>query len=205
MPSWLSHLEPLVHAFGLPGLFIDVMLEALGLPLPGETLIIVASGLAALGQMNIAAVAATAFAAAVVGDNIGYLIGRKLGRPLIVRHGSRFGITHDRLAAAEGLIQKRGPIVVAFARFFVLLRQLNGIAAGTAGMHWLRFLAANMVGAAMWVGLWSSLAYHFGKDASILPRIWHQLSAIAMIAVPAIILALALGALLSWWRRRGAG
>ncbi|WP_136657683.1 DedA family protein [Nitratireductor sp. XY-223] len=192
-----------MREFGLPGLFVDVMLEALGLPLPGETLIIVASGLAAVGQMNIFAVAATAFAAAVVGDNIGYLIGRKLGRPLIVRHGSRFGITHERLAAAEDLIQKRGPIVVAFARFFVLLRQLNGIAAGTAGMHWLRFLAANMVGAALWVGLWSSLAYHFGKDASILPRLWHQLSTIAMFAVPAIIIALAVAALFVWRRKGG--
>ncbi|WP_419907905.1 DedA family protein [Hoeflea sp.] len=192
-----------MREFGLPGLFFDVMLEALGLPLPGETLIIFASGIAALGQMNIVGIAVTAFAAAVVGDNIGYLIGRRLGRPLIVHHGSRFGITHERLAAAEDLIQKRGPIVVAFARFFVLLRQLNGIAAGTAGMHWFRFLVANMIGAALWVGLWTTVGYHFGKDASILPRLWHQLSAVAMFVVPAIIIVMAVAAVLLWRRRGG--
>jgi membrane protein DedA with SNARE-associated domain len=178
--SVLTHLEPLVRQFGLPGLFADVFLEALGLPLPGETLIIVASGLAGLGQLNIYAVALTVFAAAVAGDNVGYLIGRKLGRPLIVRHGSRFGVTQERLAKVEDLIQRRGPLLVASARFFVVLRQLNGIAAGTAGMHWLKFLVANAVGAALWVGFWTTLAYHFGKDASILPEIWKHLSLVAM-------------------------
>lgn len=180
MHSVLTHLEPLVRQFGLPGLFADVFLEALGLPLPGETLIIVASGLAGLGQLNIYAVALTVFAAAVAGDNVGYLIGRKLGRPLIVRHGSRFGVTQERLAKVEDLIQRRGPLLVASARFFVVLRQLNGIAAGTAGMHWLKFLVANAVGAALWVGFWTTLAYHFGKDASILPEIWKHLSLVAM-------------------------
>ncbi|MEX3011145.1 DedA family protein [Hoeflea sp. TYP-13] len=203
MPTWLTNVEPLVRQFGLPGLFADVFLEALGLPLPGETLIIFASGLAALGQLNIYAVALTSFAAAVTGDNVGYLIGRRLGRPLIVRHGSRFGITHERLQKAEILIQKRGPVIVAFARFFVLLRQLNGIAAGTAGMHWLRFLIANAVGAALWVGFWAMLAYHFGKDVSVLPNLWHHLSLIAMIVVPALIVILAIAGVVAWmWSRR---
>lgn len=205
MPDWLIHFEPFIRQFGLPGLFVDVFLEALGLPLPGETLIIFASGLAALGQLNIVGVALTAFAAAVAGDNVGYLIGRNLGRPLIVKHGSRFGITHERLQAAEKLIQSRGPIIVAFARFFVLLRQLNGIAAGTAGMHWLRFLIANAVGAAMWVGLWSTLAYHFGKDASILPDLWHHLSRIALFVVPGLVLLAVVATLVFWMRRRRAG
>ena len=202
MPDWLTHFEPLIRQFGLPGLFVDVFLEALGLPLPGETLIIFAAGLAAVGQLSIAGVVITAFAAAVVGDNVGYLIGRSLGRPLIVHHGRRFGITHERLQAAEDLIQKRGPIIVAFARFFVLLRQLNGIAAGTAGMHWLRFLIANAVGAALWVGLWTSLAYHFGKDASFLPDLWHHLSRIAFFVVPGLVVLAAVAALIFWMRRR---
>lgn len=200
MPDWLTHFEPFIRQFGLPGLFIDVFLEALGMPLPGETLIIFASGLAALGQFNIVGVALTAFAAAVAGDNVGYLIGRNLGRPLIVRHGSRFGITHERLQIAENQIQKRGPIIVAFARFFVLLRQLNGIAAGTAGMHWLRFLIANAVGAALWVGFWATLAYQFGQNASLLPALWHHLSRVAFFVVPGLIL-LAVAATFWFWLR----
>lgn len=189
----LSQIEPLVRHFGLPGLFVDVFLEALGLPLPGETLIIIASGLAGMGQLNIYAIALTVFIAAVAGDNVGYLIGRKLGRPLIVKHGSRFGVTQERLERVENLIQKRGPLLVASARFVVVLRQLNGIAAGTAGMNWLKFLAANAVGAALWVGFWTTLAYHFGKDASALPHIFKHLSVVAMMVVAAIALLLAIG------------
>lgn len=198
----LTQIEPLVRHFGLPGLFIDVFLEALGLPLPGETLIIIASGLAGMGQLNIYAIAATVFVAAVAGDNVGYLIGRKLGRPLIVKYGSRFGVTQERLAKVEDLIQKRGPILVASARFFVILRQLNGIAAGSAGMHWLKFLLANAVGAALWVGFWTTLAYHFGKDASVLPHFFKHLSVVALLVIGAIAALLAVGWFLMRRRNR---
>ena len=203
VPEWLTHFEPLIRHYGLPGLFVDVFLEALGAPLPGETLLIFAAGLAALGQLDIYGVALTAFLAAVAGDNVGYLIGRRLGRPLIVHYGSRFGVTHERLKMAEDIIQKRGPVIVAFARFFVFLRQLNGIAAGSAGMHWLRFLVANAVGAALWVGFWTTLAFHFGKDAGLLPEIWHHLSRVAMFVVPGLVVAAALATVI--FRRRGRG
>ena len=193
MLTLLLQIEPLVERFGLPGLFVDVFLEALGLPLPGETLIIIASGLAGLGKLNIYGIAIAAFLAAVAGDNVGYLIGRKLGRPLIVKHGSRFGVTQERLESVESLIQKRGPILVAFARFFVVLRQLNGLAAGSAGMHWPVFLIANAIGAALWVGFWTSLAYHFGRDASLLPDIFKHLSIVAFLVVAGALLTLFIG------------
>lgn len=188
MIEWISQLEPLVRAYGLFGLFLDVLLESLGLPLPGETLILVAAGLAALGEMNIVAVAITAIIAAVVGDNIGYLIGRKFGRAVILKHGRRFGVTDERLKMVEQTVQKRGPLIVAGARFFVILRQLNGIAAGLAGMNWLRFLIANAVGAILWVGTWCVIAYYVGTSTTIIPFFWHHLSAIAMFAVAAVLL-----------------
>jgi membrane protein DedA with SNARE-associated domain len=159
MMAWISELEPLVRTYGLIGLFFDVLLESLGLPLPGETLILVAAGLAALGEKTLGAVAITAIVAAVIGDNIGYLIGRKLGRGVIVKHGSRFGVTDERLKKVDETVQRRGPFIVAIARFFVILRQLNGIAAGTAGMRWQRFLIANLIGAVLWVGTWCCVAY----------------------------------------------
>lgn len=190
MMGWISELEPLVRTYGLLGLFLDVLLESLGLPLPGETLILVAAGLAALGEMNIVGVAITATVAAVIGDNIGYLIGRKLGRGVIVRHGSRFGITDERLRKVEETVQRRGPFIVAIARFFVILRQLNGIAAGLAGMSWLRFLIANVIGAVLWVGTWCSIAYYVGTHASIVPFFWHHLSAVAMVVVASVLLLL---------------
>lgn len=191
----LSEIEPLVRQFGLPGLFVGVFFESLGMPLPGETLIIVASGIAGLGHMNIYAVALTAFVAAVAGDNVGYLIGRTVGRPLIVRHGSRFGISQERLDVVEALVRRRGPLIVAGARFFVVLRQLNGIAAGTIGMHWLTFLLSNAVGAALWVGFWTTIAYHFGRDVPLLKRLWDHLSVVALIAVLGTLLSFAI----AWW------
>jgi len=188
--EWISQLEPLVRTYGLVGLFLDVLLESMGLPLPGETLILVAAGLAALGEMNIVAVAVTAIVAAVIGDNIGYLIGRKFGRTIIVKHGSRFGVTDERLKKVEDIVQKRGPVIVAVARFVVVLRQLNGIAAGSAGMAWPRFLVANAIGAILWVGTWCVIAYYVGTHTSIVPFFWHHLSAVAMFAVAAVLLAL---------------
>lgn len=196
--AWLTQLEPFVRHYGLAGLFVDVFLESMGLPIPGETLLILASTLAGLGKLNIFAVAATAFAASVTGDNVGYLIGRKLGRPLVVRYGGRIGITRERLDRVERIIEKRGPIIVAAARFFVLLRQLNGIAAATAGMHWLRFLIANAIGAALWVGFWTVIAYRFGASPHILPYLWRHMSWVAAIAVPLVLIVLLAG----WWVRR---
>jgi membrane protein DedA with SNARE-associated domain len=190
MMAWISQLEPLVRTYGLLGLFLDVFLESLGLPLPGETLILVAAGLAALGEMNIVAVAITAIVAAMAGDNIGYLIGRKFGRGIIVKHGGRFGVTDERLRKVEEIVQRRGPFIVAIARFFVILRQLNGIAAGLAGMSWVRFLIANMIGAVLWVGTWCSVAYFVGTHTSIVPFFWHHLSAVAMFVVASVLLVL---------------
>ncbi|MEZ5668863.1 MAG: DedA family protein [Alphaproteobacteria bacterium] len=199
MESWLADIEAMLRGLGLPGLFAGVFIESFGMPVPGETMIILFSAFAATGQINIVAVALTAFVAAVLGDNLGYAIGRFGGRPLIVRHGARFGITHARMDKVEAIIQRRGPIIVAFARFVVLLRQLNGLAAGAAGMHWLAFLIANVIGAALWVGTWSTLAYEFGSELHVIPYLLRHLGWVAAIGVPLLLLAIAGG---WWWFRR---
>ena len=88
MSGIAHHLEALISEYGVAALFVSVMLEALGAPLPGESAVILASTAAAAGKLDIYAVAAAAFLAAVAGDNIGYLLGRKLGRPVITRYGA---------------------------------------------------------------------------------------------------------------------
>lgn len=185
------HLEALVAEYGIPALFFSVSLEALGAPLPGESAIILASGAAAQGEFSIYTVAITAFLAAVLGDNIAYAIGRKLGRPAILRYGGRVGVTEAALAKTEAVAHRYGPLMVVFARFVVGLRQLNGLVAGTTGMHWLTFLLANMAGAALWAGFWCTLAYRFGISSNVLPFFWHHLNLVAAIAVPLIIAGLA--------------
>lgn len=198
---WTTGLEPFVQTYGLWGLFADIFLESMGLPMPGETLLVIAAGLASTGALNIVSVAVTAFVAAVLGDNLGFLIGRRLGRQVVLRHGARIGITQARLQRVEQVLDSKGAIIVVVARFIVLLRQLNGLAAGTAGMHWLRFVIANAIGAALWVGAWASLAYFFGKKADMLPTLWHMLSRFAFLLVPMLILALVAAWL--WRRARG--
>ena len=200
MSGIAHHLEALISEYGVAALFLSVMFEALGAPLPGESAVILASTAAAAGKLDIYAVAAAAFLAAVAGDNIGYLLGRKLGRPVITRYGARFGLTDAAFDRVEAVARKHGPLMVVVARFVVVLRQLNGIVAGTTGMHWPVFLLANAAGAALWVAVWTTLAYKFGHSTDIVPFIWHHLSAVMAVVVPLLIV----GLLVLHFRRSGA-
>jgi membrane protein DedA with SNARE-associated domain len=197
--SLVQTFEGILAQYGLPALGISVALESIGFPLPAESALALASGAAAAGELDIRAVAAVAFVAAVAGDNIGYLVGRRLGRPAILRVGGRFGVTDAGLARAEAVATRWGPLMVVFARFVVLLRQLNGLVAGTTGMRWPVFLAANVVGAALWVGVWTTLVYRFGHSIDLLPALWHHASAVAAALV---VLLVAGAAILLLGRRR---
>ncbi|HVL19385.1 MAG TPA: hypothetical protein VM422_00125, partial [Amaricoccus sp.] len=105
VPELSHHLAALVEQYGVPALFLSVALEALGAPLPGESAIIVAAGAAARGALDIRAVVVAAFVAAILGDNVGYLIGRRFGRGAIVRAGGRFGITDATMGRAEAIVR----------------------------------------------------------------------------------------------------
>jgi membrane protein DedA with SNARE-associated domain len=182
--------EALLAHYGIAALFLTITFETLGAPLPGESALIAASAAAARGEFPLRDVVLAAFAASVLGDNIGYLIGRKLGRDVLLRHGHRFGITEATMARTEAVTARWGPLMVVVARFVVILRQLNGLVAGSTGMPWPRFLAANLAGAALWVGVWTTLAHRFGHDTRIVPYLWHHLNLVAMVAMPLLILTL---------------
>ncbi len=184
--------EVFIATYGAPALFVTLALESLGAPVPGESAVVIAAAAAARGEIDIRAVVLAAFLGAVLGDNIGYLIGRKLGRQTLVRYGGRFGVTDAAMAKAEAITARWGPLMVVSARFVVLLRQLNGLVAGSTGMPWLHFLAANVVGAALWVGVWTTLAYKLGQDTAIVPYLWHHLSLLAAVLVPALIVVMLL-------------
>ena len=187
----IQHFESFIGEYGVLALFLTLFFETLGAPLPGESALILASGAAAAGKLDIRAVVLAAWLGSILGDNAAYLIGRKLGRPAVLRYGSRVGVTEGAYAKAEAITHRYGPLMVVVARFVVILRQLNGLVAGTTGMPWLHFLAANLVGAALWVGLWATLAYKFGQKLDVLPFFWHHLSLVAAIAIPLLILGLA--------------
>jgi membrane protein DedA with SNARE-associated domain len=167
MNSLLATVHPYIAQYGYGALFGVLFAESFGLPLPGETFLVAASFLAAKGQLNIWLVGLTAWTAAVLGDNVGYAIGRFGGHRLLVSHGARVGINADRLKQAERFFAHYGPEVVIVARFFLLLRQLNGILAGSAEMDWKRFVFYNALGGLLRVGAWSTGVYYFGRRISV--------------------------------------
>jgi membrane protein DedA with SNARE-associated domain len=167
MNSLLATAHPHIVQYGYGALFGVLFAESFGLPLPGETFLVGASFLAVKGQLSIWLVGLAAWAAAVLGDNLGYAIGCFGGRRLVVRHGARIGIGAERLNKTERFFAHYGPEVVIIARFFPVLRQLNGIVAGSAGMDWRRFVFYNALGALLWVGAWTSGVYYFGHRIEV--------------------------------------
>ena len=157
-------LTSYLNKYGYWAIFLGILLEGFGVPLPGEALMIAGSVLAAKYQYNFLWVMSSAFAGAFVGNNIGYAIGYFGGRSLVLRYGKFLFLNNKRLLALENFFKRYGNIIVIFARFFVGLRQFNGIIAGTVRMEWKRFLTFNLAGAALWVVFWCSLAYFLGQN-----------------------------------------
>lgn len=168
LPGFLSALAPVLDDWGYLAVAVLVFVEDFGVPVPGETVMTAAAVYAGAGRLNVVAVACIAFSAAVLGDNIGYAIGRYGGHPLVVRYGRYVFLTEERLHKAQAFFARHGGKVVAVARFIEGLRQINGIAAGTSGMPWPRFLAFNALGAALWVGVWVVLGYFAGQHVDTL-------------------------------------
>ena len=162
LPGVFHHFEGTLHDWGYLAVAGFIFFEDFGVPLPGETMLIAAALYAGAGHLNVFLVGLIAFVAAVAGDNVGYAIGRAGGRGLVERYGKWVLLTADRLDRAEKFFERHGGKVVSIARFVEGLRQLNGIIAGTMEMHWARFLLFNAIGAAVWVGVWTSLGYVAG-------------------------------------------
>jgi membrane protein DedA with SNARE-associated domain len=197
LPHPLAAMVPYVQDYGYAAVFLGLLLESVGLPLPGETMLIAGAALAAKGDLQIVPLLAWAWLGAVLGYNLGFGIGRFGGRRLIVRYGARIGITSNRLDQAQRFYDRFGGEVVLIARFFVLARQLNGILAGAVGMNWWRFLAYNAIGAALWVGAWGIGVYTVGEELGSLAP-WIHRFGYAAIGVGAIV---AIGAIILHWRR----
>lgn len=155
-----------LQALGYPGIAAIVGLESAGLPLPGETALIAASYLAATGHLSLPLVIGSAALGAIVGDSVGYAIGRKGGRRFLERRGRWIGITPEKLAKADDYFARHGAKTVFFGRFVALLRILAGPLAGASRMPYRRFLAANFAGALAWATTMGTLAFLFGKPVA---------------------------------------
>jgi len=197
--EYMIALKPYMDQYGYWAVFGAILLESFGIPAPGEATLIVGSLLASQGDLSVFSVVVAAWMAAVVGDNIGYAIGLRGGRRLVLRYGRHIFITQLRLESMESFFRKHGGIVVIAARFFAVLRQLNGIVAGIARMPWRHFLLYNALGAAFWVGFWSSLSYFLGKEAL---RYGVSYKKFASIVLVLLVSAALIVAAYRWWLRR---
>ncbi|NEA34487.1 DedA family protein [Streptomyces sp. SID13031] len=170
-----------IVAYLVVGLVIGV--ESMGVPLPGETTLIAAALLASQGDLNVVFVIGAAAAGAIIGDSIGYFIGRKAGRSLFERLGRRFHhFSEERIVKAEKYFHKYGVWTVFFGRFVALLRIFAGPMAGMLRMHYPRFLAANAAGGIAWSATIGVVAYKIGDNAD---KIFGEVSVWALVAVGA--------------------
>ena len=135
-------LHDVLSAYGPWAVMVVVMLESAGVPLPGETMVISAALYAgATGHVSIYTIVLAASCGAIIGDNIGYWLGRKLGLPLLVRYGPRINLTERRLRLGQYLFRRFGSAIVFFGRFVALLRTFAALMAGANHFSWERFLA----------------------------------------------------------------
>jgi membrane protein DedA with SNARE-associated domain len=196
LPGFLNALSGTLEHYGLWAIGLLITLEDFGVPVPGETILIAGAIFAGAGRINIVALGVVAFVAAVTGDNIGFAIGHFGGRALALRFGRYVFLTEERLDKAENFFDRRGSIVITFARFVEGLRQANGIIAGITGMHWLRFVVFNAIGAALWVGTWITVGYFAGNNIT---TVYHYITLYSYYVLAALVV-LIVGYIV--WRRR---
>jgi membrane protein DedA with SNARE-associated domain len=190
LPGPLAHLAPLLENHGYLAVGLLVCLDNGGIPVPGQTILVAAAVYAGAGRLAFPAVLALAVAAAVVGDTAGYLIGRSGGRAFVARWGRYVLLTPARLRRTEDFFERHGGAVVTWARFVDVLRQANGIIAGTVAMPWRRFMACNALGAVLWAGVWGGLGYaagtHIGPVYAAVVR--YQFLLLAVLATVVVLL-----------------
>jgi membrane protein DedA with SNARE-associated domain len=154
----------LIASYGYWALFALVAAESLGVPLPGETALIIAGTYAGTTHhLNPWLIFAVASAAAIIGDNIGFWIGDKGGYRLARRYGSKVRLDERKLKTARYLFDRHGTKVVFFGRFVSVLRTYAAFLAGTSRMRWRKFLPANAAGGIVWAGIYTLAAYLAGN------------------------------------------
>jgi membrane-associated protein len=192
----MPDLSELLQHWGYLGIFIVVLLGNVGLPFPEESVLALAGYLVHQGVLRLPLTLAVGVLSAAVGDNVGYWIGRRLGRPTIERYGRRVGITHARMESIARFIERYGAPGVVAGRFIPGIRVLAGPLAGAGGLPAGRFVVANLLGALCYVpyavGIGYALAYGLGpwlrRAEHVVGRIEHVA---ALVIVAGAVLALA--------------
>jgi membrane protein DedA with SNARE-associated domain len=170
LPGVFNSLEPTLKHYGYLAVGGVLFLENIGLPLPGETMLIAASLYAATGRLNIVLVGIVAVVASSAGSATGYAIGVYGGRPLAERYGKYVFLTPERLDKTEAFFTRRGWAVVLLGRFVEGVRQAAGVIAGISDMKFPQFLLFTLIGACLWVATWSTLGEVAGDHITAISK-----------------------------------
>lgn len=193
-----STLTNLLHSYGYPLVGAFVGIESSGIPFPGETMLVTAAVYAGTGHLSIFWVIVAGAAGAIVGDNLGFTVGRVGGRPLVLRYGGYVRLKPEHLAYAEGYFQKHGDKTVFLGRFAAVLRAWAALLAGINQMPWSKFLFYNAAGGILWATIYGLLGYTLGHNLPVLNRV---LSILGVAGIVGAVL-IALAAYIVWRRRR---
>jgi len=195
--AFLDTLRGYITDYGYWAVGISLLLENAGIPLPGETILLLASFLAySQNELQLPYIILVGICAATLGDNLGYAIGYRGGRPLLDRYRHTFRIAPATLERGERLFEQYGAVTIFFARFVVGLRVIAGPLAGVLRMPWKRFALFNFMGAVLWVSVISVVGYKFGKH-------WDRLVAyIKDLNIGIAILAVVVILFLWLWRKK---
>jgi membrane-associated protein len=197
MHDVIDTIRHFLIAWGYWAVALGLLLENAGVPVPGETILILASVLSFnTHELRLGWIIVVGTIAATTGDNLGYWIGRKGGRPLLERWQRFFRVRDEHLSSAENLLARYGSAAIFFARFITGVRVIAGPLAGVLRMHWRRFAFFNFLGALVWVVVVASLGYSFGSQWGRLLELMKEANWI-ILAVAAVAVVIVL-----WKRRR---
>src|SRR5918912_3967083 len=166
----MDRVLSLIEHYGYLVVLFGVMLESMGVPLPGETILIAAGVLVQRGHLDLSYAIAFGILGAVLGDQIGYWVGREGGRPFVLKWGRYIYITPERLGRAEAFFDRHGGKAVFIARFFSGLRVFGALVAGISRMHWRTFVVYNALGGAVWATAAVLVGYLLGRSIGLLER-----------------------------------
>jgi membrane protein DedA with SNARE-associated domain len=203
LPDFLStaNLEELINTWGYGVVFAAMVLESAGLPLPGETVTLLGGYAAGSGHLTLAGVIAAASGGAMVGDSIGYWVGRRAGWPLMLRVGGWLRQSPEQMETLRLQFLNHAGKSVLLGRFVAVLRVLAGPMAGAVGMPYGRFLVCNCTGAVLWATTMVSLAWLGGRWIPF-QRMVEGVLEFGIGALVLVALIVAVPRLLSWWESR---
>jgi membrane protein DedA with SNARE-associated domain len=185
LPAWIVDL---FARYGYAVVFAGVFLENTGLPVPGETALLAGAALAHFGRLSLWHVVVTAIVAAILGDNLGFFIGRRGGRWLLEQYGPRLGVTTARLGDFDRFFDRHGAKTVFVARFITGLRVVGAILAGASGLRWPTFLFYNATGAVVWCTAVAAAGYALANSWDTLERWIGRTGVVALVLAIIVVL-----------------